>query len=168
MLPQLDAPLEALSKGREEMWALVAALPVRAQGAPLREGAWSPLQQLEHVMLAEEAMLAWIRSGRDPGRKSLKGALSKLSLRVFFALGLKAKAPIPQVLPQDVPDLGEIQRRWDDTRRDLTDFLEGVTAPTLRQPVFRHPYVGSMDVLESLDFLRLHLRHHHRQITAAL
>ncbi|MCB1034897.1 MAG: DinB family protein [Acidobacteria bacterium] len=166
MLPELKEGLDELRAGRAELWRQLERLPEEARNQPIRRGAWSPLQILEHVMLAEKAALRFLESGREPGPRSLKGSLMKVALRAFFALRLRARAPVASVLPKAEPSREQTEAAWEEVHRGLAAFLERVRPETLHQPVFRHPLVGAMDAPETLGFLRRHLRHHSRQLAA--
>ena len=164
MLPAIWDRWSVLQEGRRRLTSLVEAQSPEARETPLQEGAWSPLQALEHLMLSERAVVRWILSGREPGKFSLKNRFLKLTMRGFFALKLKTKAPMKQLIPQDSPDLESVTATWSQVHEDLAGYLEAVTADTLGQPVFRHPLAGAMDTSETLDFMIRHQRHHWRQI----
>ncbi len=165
MLPRLKASFRDLQDGRTALVSAVTTLSPEAQLRPLREGAWSPLQNLEHVMLVEKSVLRSIRSGRDPGRRTFKGKVAKALMWCFFVLRMKTKVPIPEVFPQETPDLEEVLSSWDTVREDLAVYLEMIQPEILLQPVVRHPAAGAMHIEETLRFLKLHLDHHRRHLS---
>jgi hypothetical protein len=53
---------------------------------------------------------------------------------------------------------------WNELRNEMSAFLESVEPQHLRKLVFRQPAAGMLSVLQTLEFMDAHLRHHIPQI----
>ena len=77
-------------------------------------------------------------------------------------------------IPVDVPDksmephgeftLEELQDRWQDVRRKMRAYIEGITAKNADNLVYRHPFAGPLNMAEALRFLDVHFDNHVRHL----
>jgi hypothetical protein len=77
---------------------------------------------------------------------------------------IRAKAPNAAIIPvADVP-VERLAARWEAARVELESYLERITEPQIDLLVFKHPIAGPLPIMDTLQFLELHLIHHGHQI----
>ena len=123
---------------------------------------WGVQQQLDHLLITDEAILAGLRRGlagelpaRAQGRPTFMG---QLILWAGFIPRGKGRAP-EFVLPGDRP-AAELAAGFTALRRDyeaLTDSLGDIERNKGTQP---HPILGHFTGAQWLRFAHLHHRHH--------
>lgn len=64
------------------------------------------------------------------------------------------------VMPGSTLQLEEIQRRWNDSREELTRFVSWGNSEILCKGIFEHPVGGWMGMEQILNFFSVHLVHH--------
>jgi hypothetical protein len=137
------------------------------------DGKWSVLEILTHIITAEQLSQAYLRK-KMQGIESLPEAgfsswLRSGLLTVSQRLPLKYKAPrrVVENTPEGLP-LDEIRKRWDSSRQEYRELLEGFTAATVSKAVYKHPRAGYLNVLQMITFYRDHIVHHRPQILSRL
>ena len=127
---------------------------------------WSALDLVEHLVLAEEAVLRGIPD-RPPTRSLADSARAAMVLPVLyltFARGVRLRAPTRDVLPVGGSSLAQLESRWTRARANLRAVLELMGPEDLPRPFFRHPVIGWLTTLEGLGFLERHVAHHLQQV----
>ncbi len=130
--------------------------------------AWSVADHLEHIALAETAILdrleaATLETEADEGRDDKTRGLNWIG-RIALTLGRiprgRGKAPAPFV-PMDV-DPASVADRYADIERRLEKLSAhlGTLASSRRRT--RHPVFGHLRPAQWLRFLDVHHRHHAR------
>jgi len=138
------------------------------------EGAWSALQTVQHLILVEEASLAYIRK-----KLSFNPELPEptwvtypkmLLLQVTLWSPIKFKAPKSAGNEQIIAavNLEDLQARWLKIRGEWTDFLTQMPPELQDKAVYRHPRVGLISWTQMLNFLAWHLLRHRKQIQGAI
>lgn len=132
------------------------------------ENKWSPLQILYHVIRAEQAtLIALKRTLKDYNSKEALGFLApliSLQLKFLFSLPLKFKAPKGVDIIPENPDFGDLIKKWDGVRKDMSVVLQTIPANALNKNLFSTWYSNKMNVHHILVFLVLHSKRHSRQI----
>lgn len=127
--------------------------------------AWSILQVVEHLVLAEEVFLQMLRKDDSASlKKSVRDRLMARGVSLFFRLGLRAKIPVKAVDPKGEASLDELEKRWAKARGGIKETIDALPAERAERPVVRHPLAGPMTPLELYVFLEKHIQHHMKQI----
>ena len=168
MLPPLRRRFDRLERQRLD---LVADLQRRSDAAlryqPTPES-WSVLQVIEHLVIAEENMLA-LAARRAPKPvpfiERLRTGVRLRALYVALASSRRFKVPLPALNPSGVEtDFAELERRWSEARWQLARVLEAVTPETARERPVGHPITRWLTWQQGLDFLYRHILRHAGQI----
>lgn len=127
---------------------------------------WSIVEVIEHLVMAEENMLAQLTGATsatslDPQDRSAKN----------FHIVIKV---MTRDIPVDVPDesmephgqssLAQLLDRWDDIRQKTRAYVNGINSEKAGDLVYRHPFAGPLDMAETLRFIDVHFDNHMRHI----
>ena len=132
---------------------------------------WSILQVLDHLFMAESGTLRYMRNknkAESLDSLTIVPTVKTAILALFLLLPLKIKAPAVVSQPENAGELDDIQRQWKDHRQALQQFLSDLPLNRTRKMIFRHPFIGPMNIYHTLTFLNYHLIHHRRQIKRLL
>jgi hypothetical protein len=133
---------------------------------------WSVLQIMTHLHLSESLTLQYLEKKMQAENLPVTGireAIRSLSLRLAFSLPLKFEAP--EVVRVNIPDQVNTKAlfdKYDSTRTDLEEFLSDFPENKLNLAIFRHPRIGYINIIQTLDFLQVHFQHHEKQINSIL
>jgi uncharacterized damage-inducible protein DinB len=132
------------------------------------EGKWSIGQILFHVIKVERITLIslqkYIKELENLEEATTKNVLSSQLLKRAMQSDRKFKAPdIVANVPERVT-LSELSDKWNQIRNKLNLILDDFPQSAENKLVFDHPYAGKLNIIQTLDFLVEHLRHHLRQI----
>jgi len=165
MIADLKIRYSALEGKRQVVFELLYALSADQTTFRVGPGRWSILMVLEHVVIAEEMVLADILAGKA-GRAGSAPKSPEAFHMVIKALekDIPVEVPLPELEPTGVVVLDELIVRWEAARTGLRQALEQIPPETVATPICRHPVAGPMDARETLEFLAMHLDHHLRQI----
>jgi len=139
-------------------------------------GAWTPLQTLHHIYLAERASVDYLLYKYDendePPSLDLRSRLNGKVLLAAFASPKKFKSP-PSVDSRNLVsskslNLESIYYDLRMTRNELEDLLRTAPASWHTAAAFNHPVVGRMSLSDMLRFFQSHQTRHFRQIKRAL
>lgn len=168
MLPPLRTRFGRLERQRLD---LLADLGRRSEAAlrhqPSPES-WSILQVIEHLVIAEENMLA-LAARRAPKpvpfMERMRTGVRLRALYLALASNRRFKVPLPTLNPSGAElDLPELERRWSEARWQLARVLEAVTPDTARDRPVGHPITRWLTWQQGLDFLYRHIVRHSGQI----
>jgi hypothetical protein len=158
--------LEAITAQRTTLLADVAALtPAQRtwRGAP---HAWSAVDVIEHLVLAEQVVLGDLATAADRADMPRRVVHRVRSVMVWLVLrlGVRVSVPAEAMRPTGSASFEVLRERWDAQHRALHAFVGGLDAAGLRRRVFRHPIAGPLDVPQALRLLSAHLSTHQRQL----
>lgn len=166
-LDQLDAKLAGLANNLQKYsFEQLSTAP-----AP---GAWSVIQVLQHMMVAEKSSLQYVmKKSSYPDKLTKAGFTShfrKIALTFFLYAPFKFKAPavVAEEKFAPVSSLEEAMNEWRSIRNDLRVFLEKLPEGISQLEVYRHPFAGRMDAVGMLRFLDGHFARHQKQIERTL
>ena len=168
--------LDRLDAATERLLDEMSLAEGRALRRPPVQGAWTPLETLHHLNLAERQSVDYLAY-----KLAREAVMPRLGLRDWFAgkavslalaSPLKFKAP-PQTdarrpgveTPADVQSLADEARA---TRTDLRGLIARLPAEWHGRAVYRHPTAGRMSLLDMLRLFSVHQRRHAKQIRRAL
>ena len=165
MIADLKIRYDALEAKRQSIFTLLYALSADQTTFRVGPGRWSILMVLEHVVIAEEMVLADIQTGRA----GLTGTAPKSPEAFHMVIKVLEKdipveVPLPELEPTGAVSLDDLIIRWEAAHTGLRQSLGKIPPETLTVPICRHPAAGPMDARETLEFLAVHLDHHRRQI----
>ncbi|MGA3126684.1 MAG: DinB family protein [Candidatus Korobacteraceae bacterium] len=149
------------SSERRLMGAIDAVTPALHQQS-CGEGRWTILQNVEHVVNAEEGMLKLWQKMAQPGvgehasdERVLSAAADRSHPRV---------AP-ERVVPQGrIKTMAEARERFRSSRAATIAALEQIPEAELRAKVVPHPLVESADGVQLFIIMALHAERHAEQI----
>lgn len=168
MLAALRTRFDRLERQRLD---LLAELGRRSDAAlhyqPTPES-WSILQVVEHLVIAEESILA-LAARREPKpvpfMERMKTAVRLRALYLALASNRRFEVPLPTLKPSGADiGLAELERRWSEARWQLARALEAVTPESARQRPVGHPITRWLTWQQGLDFLYRHVVRHAAQI----
>jgi hypothetical protein len=166
MLRQLERRIGRLERQRAALLRELHGMKPAQLAFHPAPASWSALDLVEHLVLAEEAVLRGIPD-RPPTRSladSARAAMVLPLLYLTFARGVRLRAPTRDVLPVGGSSLPQLEARWTRARANLRAVLELMGPEDLPRPFFRHPVIGWLTTLEGLGFLERHVAHHLQQV----
>jgi DinB family protein len=129
-------------------------------------GKWSILEIIEHLALAERAVLQGLP---EPSRlhereRRLKHRFSYAIVMCVLKYGIPVQVPSPAMLPQGHLSLAELRRLWDQNQEWLQAYTGRLDRGGFRRAVFEHPIAGPLTVEQAVHMDQVHLDTHIRQI----
>jgi hypothetical protein len=163
---RLDERLQAFNEKRRALLEEMGALDSATLVAKPLAGKWSILEIIEHLVVAERAVLQGLP---EPSR--LREHERRLTHRfryviVMFVLksGIPVQVPSPAMVPHGDRSLGELHRLWDEKQDWLRAYIDRLDHRGFRRAVFEHPVAGPLSVEQALHMGQVHLATHVRQI----
>ena len=134
-----------------------------------REGEWSIAQVVEHLLASEKGTLGYMKKKSSGGWDALEDEAEQhraSSAAINARLESNERYKAPEVLPEptNAQSLHALFSAWNELRKEMHAFLESVEPQHLHKLVFRQPAAGMLTVLQTLEFMDAHLRHHIPQI----
>jgi hypothetical protein len=166
MIADLKIRYSVLEAKRQVVFDLFYALSADQITFRVGPGRWSILMALEHVVIAEELVLADIQRAVPKGPSESAPKSPEAFHMVIKALekDIPVEVPLPELEPTGAVALDDLIIRWEAARTGLRQALEQIPPEAMATPICRHPVAGPMDARETLEFLAMHLDHHLRQI----
>jgi hypothetical protein len=166
MLPILRSRFDELERQRRALLDdLLAHSAEQLQYHP-EPGVWSLAQLIQHLVLVEEGTLAFLeqKTPRPPSARTLRDRIKWAAFSRVSPLPLRVKTPTELVVPRSDASVESLVQRWNAARARLAAYLERIADHDLPLIVFKHAIGGALPILETLDFISLHMRHHEHQI----
>lgn len=131
------------------------------------EGKWSMIQAMRHIQMAEEGSLNYMMkkslAGDDLKKRPLKARIFLRLLKTIYLMGVRFKAPKVIANPP-VTSLQKLEDDWSASRRKMITFVEEYPSKWVNKGVYRHPFVGLLNLEDGLKFFNIHLAHHRKQL----
>ena len=174
--PKLIRRLDRLDAVTERLLDAMSLADRRALGRPPVEGAWTPLETLHHLCLAERHSVDYLlyKFGREAvmPRLGVRECVGGKAASLALASPFKFAAP-PQTDarregvagPDDLQSVADASRA---IRTDLRELIRQLPEGWRGRAVYRHPRVGRMSLADMLRFFAVHQRRHGKQIRRAL
>ncbi len=165
-LVECSRRFEELERERAELLAELGEWPAGRLNCRPEAGAWSAVEVLDHLVLAEAGTT-------DDMRETLKAprVLGDEARPMVAALERALRSEKRFTVPAGAgihPDAGtsyaEVVRRWDAARAALGAMVAGLSEEEARCGVFEHPFAGWMTMREVLGHMADHLYHHQFQL----
>jgi hypothetical protein len=127
-------------------------------------GEWSILEILEHLVLAERAVLLHLPepSGMKAAERTSGQRFRYALLMLLLTCRIRVRVPSVDMVPRGNRKLSELRRLWDENARWLRSYV--ARGDGLDRAVFHHPVAGPMTVSQAVRAGQLHLAVHRRQI----
>jgi hypothetical protein len=171
MHPAITQKLKKLEQERSSLDERLRSYPLSRLNAAPAPGKWSPLQVVYHLYLSERLALKYMTfKWKEKEKVGFAGMKEKIRLRLLklvLASPLKFKAPAPVA---EIPKTLEysLLSDWEVLRRETAEFLEKFDEENLNIRIFKHPFIGRIAILQTLDFYHAHFKHHETQILKQL
>ena len=170
MTPSLDRRLKKMDQRLESLLNQLSAYDHTQLNRKPADGGWSALQVMNHLILAEEGSVKYVKKklSFDPQleKAGFFSAWRIFLLDFYFKLPFKYKAP-PGVGDDALPaesDFKEVSDRWVSSRKALRDYLEGLPPDLFQMSVYKHPFAGRMSLESMVQFFDGHFERHRKQI----
>ena len=166
MLTEIQQTFDSLDKKYTKLLQDLSSLTGEVLNFKAGADKWSIVEVIEHLVMAEENMLAQLTGTAsattlDPQDRSAKN----------FHIVIKV---MTKDIPVDVPDesmephgqfsLEDLLGRWDNTRQKTRAYIDRINSENAGDLVYRHPFAGPLDMAETLRFIDVHFDNHMRHI----
>ncbi len=143
--------------------------------SPPKDGGWTAMQCLHHLMLAEAASQAYIVKKLQVGsnqipKSGLKEWFNSKKLAFFMLLPIKIKAP-RYIDTEQLPSRSELAttlQAWKAQRTGLKNYLDSLNEEAFELEIFKHPIAGKLKISSMLAFFHDHFQRHRAQALRAL
>ena len=127
---------------------------------------WSIVEVIEHLVMAEEDMLAQLTGAAsaaslDPQDRSAKNY--HIVIKVMTQ-DIPVDVPAESMEPHGRFSLEELLERWDASRQKICAYIDAINSEDAGDLVYRHPFAGPLDMSETLRFIDVHFDNHMRHI----
>ena len=162
--------LRTIDSQRATLLATVAALSPEHQRWRAQPTAWSAVEVVEHLVLAEQVVLGDLNvtEGRIEYSSDASDRIRSILVWLVLRIGLRVTVPATTMLPSGTASLAALREQWDAQHQALRRFVGNLDGTGLRRRLFRHPIAGPLDALQALRLLSAHLRTHERQLKRLL
>ncbi len=167
MHSEIQLRFEQLQNSKRHFEEVISAAAHNPHAAA--EGEWSIAQVVEHLLASEKGTLGYMKKKSSGGWDVLEDEAEQHrvnSAAINARLESNERYKAPDVLPEPTNTLAldALLNTWNELRNEMDAFLEGVEPRHLHKLVFRQPAAGMLTVLQALEFMDAHLRHHIPQL----
>ncbi len=136
------------------------------------EKSWSVAQIMEHLFLAEEFALSYMnKKMKSQGKLKKAGFSSAFKSKLLNAClrsSVKFKAPSLTNPSENSYDPKEFTKQWLAQDEKFKQYLSDFPAELVYLEIFKHPVVGKLNMLQTLEFMSIHAQRHKNQILKRL
>ena len=136
--------------------------------------AWSVLEIMQHLMLAERQSVTYIKDKYEQGhtfdQAGMGANFRSFILNTFLSLPIKFSAPysIGKDAFHDNTTFWEVVKEWRESRSELKEFLNNLPPEAFQQTIYKHARGGNLTVSGMLSFYEKHFDRHLKQIRRTL
>ncbi len=170
MHKSLESTFRIIESDLESLIAELSVYPEELLSKKPSPNAWSVLEVLQHLMIAEKGSMAYVKK-KTSYPDSLKNAgladhYRKLRLHLFLHLPIKVKAPAVVGENQFDPNatFAGVVADWRAVRFEMKQFLDSVPDDWAQKLTYRHAFAGRMTFSGMLMFFNGHFHRHYKQI----
>lgn len=166
MQPDVQEKWDHVEASRTALVERVRALPEAQRTAKPDPKAFSPVELLMHMALAEEVDLLMMDQ-RPPSGFAGRRAKPTFFLRWALKSMWKAKSmpTTGQMVPKPGTTFEEACGKWEEVRSRTAAHLEGLPSPDA--PVCKHPFFGLMSAGNLMELFEAHTHYHNARFPAA-
>jgi hypothetical protein len=165
----IEEKIASLEHALADLFLSLNKIPKTKWNEQPADGGWSAVQVVEHILASESGTLGYMMKKSSGGWDVLEitgqeqiQSSSNLNTR----LASNERYAAPAILPQPLNELkaDDLEVQWHYSRKKLYEFARQVEPLHYDKLVFRQPAAGMLNLLQTMDFLNLHLQHHIPQI----
>ncbi len=162
----LGEQLQRIEAMRDALLDEVAAAPDATRRRRPSPDAWSALEVVEHLVLAERVVLGPSAQWRDrpSASRSLRDRVRYYMVRFVLQQRIKVSTPSPEMRPSGRVSFTKLREAWIAQQDALREFVLSLDAAGARRAIFHHPIAGPLTVRQALQLLEVHLRGHAAQV----
>lgn len=169
-MDRLLSHLDGIDARRRALLDLAASLDARDLTRRPGGDAWSVLEVVEHLVLAERAVLGDLE---DPGvrreaPRSLRGRVLHRVVLSILRFGIPVRVPAPSMVPVGGRSLEELRAEWDQSFARMRRYVSELDPAAAGRAVFHHPVSGPLTTAQALELMDAHLLTHERQVRRIL
>lgn len=160
---------EGLLEARKRLFERLESCKVELLKNKPAADKWNVLQIVHHIYLAERGTVNYMIKKLHFSKGELPKAgfashLKTILLQTALRTPLKMKAPAGLDAVSGDISLDELSRQWNALDHEFLGFLMGLSEKQLASQLFRHPFIGRINMTDTLKFLHAHFDHHLSQI----
>lgn len=168
MLPILEKKVDQLAAIKQEFLAILEAATAAQRNFQPDENSWNMLQVAQHLMKAEVGIVQFMQK-RTPIPASftakVQAAARSKVLTTVLRSSKKIKAPkVAGISELTTIPYKQIVHDWAVQREALWQFLAAFPPTQKDYLVFKHPLAGKLNIVQTIDFMTEHIRHHLGQL----
>ncbi len=133
---------------------------------------WSVTEVIMHLTKAENGAFLYLQKKLEYGghkKAPLTAGLKQKLLNLAVTLPIRYKAPnIVEVKNDNNIGFSEAVKNWTNVRDALLSTYKTIDEQIIDHELFKHPAAGKMNVVQSVKFMRQHMKHHIKQIHRTL
>lgn len=173
-MPKLHTQLLQLNKELDSLLTYLSLFPSEKLQQRPSPNAWSVMEILQHVMLAEKLSVAYVgKKIQHPKGLKKAGMIERcrlMLLRFFLYAPLKFKAPsmVAEQHFNSQTDLDTLANNWRSIRATMASLLEEFPPELLGTNIYRHALAGRLTLDGMFLFFEGHFRRHRKQIEKTL
>ncbi|MEO0341172.1 MAG: DinB family protein [Bacteroidota bacterium] len=164
--------LKKLESKLDRLHEQLKAIPAEQLAAQPTEEAWSVLNILEHLSLAEYHAHRYLEKklGFNPElpKVDLSSRFRVIALNAFNRSPFKIKAPKGVDVFQSELPLDAFIEKWKAQRAKLVSFLESLPEEVFDKQAYKHPFGGRLPISGMVAFFDSHFDRHAKQIKRTL
>jgi hypothetical protein len=164
----LEARVEAFNKMRIALLDEMEATNPAALVAKPLAGKWSMLEIVEHLVLAERAVLKGLPdvSGLVENERALTHRVRYLLVMALLSSTIRVEVPSSAMVPRGGRTLADLRDLWNENQNWLRNCIDVLGPKGVRSTVFEHPIAGPLSVEQTVRMGQVHVEKHLRQIRA--
>lgn len=155
---------------RRALLADVASVPDAQRRRRPSPDAWSMLEIVEHLVLAERVVLGpseqW--RGRASAPRTWRDRVRYHMVRFVLQRRIKVATPSERMRPAGRTSFEKLRTVWAAQQDALRTFVETLDAAGARRAIFHHPIAGPLTPPQALHLLEAHLGGHAAQVRRML
>lgn len=173
MNPKVRKKFDALETQRSLLLKLLEKIDAVAVNQKPSNGGWSINQVLYHLIVIEEWAVSYLTKRiNEKDYRELTGIKESIKYNLLVAsLSSRKKFKAPAFVGENMPielNSEELIQRWNEARSKLETILEGMTDDVTKRKMFKHPFIGYINIPQMLGFIFSHIHHHLPQIKRLL
>lgn len=131
---------------------------------------WSPLEIVEHLVLAERSVFRDLDALADleEAPQRFRGRLLRLLVEVILRGPFRVRVPARSMAPSGSWSLEECGVEWRRNHTRLRAYVESLSDAGCQRAIFTHPVSGPLTVSQAIHLMSVHLGTHERQLDRVL
>jgi len=173
MNTKVKQKFETLEELRKYLYDLTQDLSEEELNINFEFGRWSIAQLFYHLYMVDKATFETVTNRMklqvDHHKSGIKEKLRMKVLKFLLRMPIKYKAPkqVSHSIPEEV-EVHKLKEDWINVRQGWQLLLNVQNDEQLRYTIFKHPAIGPIDLVQTLDFIKAHHKHHLPQVKRLL